>query len=151
MTAILDPAAVAARLAAALPGSVQSADAVALAVPPDKLRAAVTFLRDDPALDLIFLANLTAVDWESHFEVVYHLQSLDRNQMLRLRCVPDDHDEPHLPSLVPLYRGALLQERELYDLMGIRFEDHPDLRRLFLWTVSRLPAAEGLPGDARRA
>jgi NADH:ubiquinone oxidoreductase subunit C len=73
------------------------------------------------------------VDRHNHFEVVYHLQSLDRNHQIVVKALLTDHDTPALPSSYPVYRGALLQEDEVYDLFGIRFDGHPNLRRLFLW------------------
>ena len=142
MTATLDPGAIAPRLDAAVPGSVRSRDGGALALQPESLDAAMRFLRDDPELDLVCLTQLTAVDWETHFEVVYHLQSLDLNHLLLCKTVALDHEAPRVPSLTPIYRGALLQERELFDLMGIHFDGHPDLRRMFLW--------DGFPGHPLR-
>ena len=137
MTATLDPVAIAPRLQAVVPGAVAAADAAGLRLDPAHLIDAVRFLRDDPDTDLVFLANLTAVDWETHFDIVAHLQSLDHNHLLTIKTTAD-HDEPVVPSLTALYYGAHLQERELFDLMGIRFEGHPDLRRMFLW--------DGFPG-----
>ena len=138
MTRALDPAALAATLTATLPGAVRSADATAIVLHADHLDAAVRFLRSDPDLDLVFLSNLTAVDRESCFEVVYHLQSLDLNQIVTVKVLTDDRQDPHVPTLTTQYHGAWLQEREVYDLFGIRFDGHPDLRRMFLW--------EGFPG-----
>ncbi len=142
MTVTLDPTTVAPKLEARVPGSVRSADAQALVLDAERLLPAVQALRDDPELDLVFLANLTAVDRMTYFEVVYHLQSLDLNHLLNCKTVLSDHDEPRIPSLTPIYRGALLQERELFDLMGIHFTGHPDLRRMFLW--------DGFPGHPLR-
>ena len=109
-----------------------------LEVRAEYVATAAQALRDDERSDLVFLANLTAIDRRDHFEMVYHLQSLDRNQILTLRARLDDRDAPSLPSLVHVFKGAHLQEREVFDLFGIRFEGHPDLRRMFLW--------EGFPG-----
>ena len=86
--------------------------------------------------------QLTAVDRHTSFEVVYHLQSLDLNHQVVVKALVRDHEAPSLPSAYPVYKGALLQEREVYDLMGIRFAGHPDLRRLLLW--------EGYPGHPLR-
>lgn len=137
MTTLLDPQAVADQLSAVVPGSVRAVEAPALVVEAEHLLEAVRFLAGD-ALDLSFLSSLTAVDRESHFELVYHLQSLDRNHLLWLKTVVEDHEAPEAPSLTGAFQGAHLQEREVFDLMGIRFEGHSDLRRMFLW--------EGFPG-----
>jgi NADH-quinone oxidoreductase subunit C len=101
-----------------------------------------TFLRDDPELDLRYLSSLTGVDRLDHFEVVYHLRSISRNQEATLKARCHDHENPEVPSVVSVWRGAHLQERETFDLMGIRFRGHPDLRRVFLW--------EGFPGHPLR-
>jgi NADH-quinone oxidoreductase subunit C len=102
-------------------------------VKPERLVEVCTHLRDDPELDFRYLTSLTGVDRLDHFELVYHLVSIGRNQAstLKIRC--HDHDDPEVPSVVPVWRGAHLQEREAFDLMGIRFQGHPDLRRVFLW------------------
>lgn len=103
-----------------------------------RLVDAVRVLRDGGESDLVFLCNLTAVDYERHFEVVYHLQSLDLNHILTVKARLHDHEDPALPSLTGLFHGAHLQEREVYDLFGIRFNGHPNLQRMFLW--------DGFPG-----
>ena len=105
---------------------------------PDRLVESIQALRDSEESDLIFLSNLTAVDQELHFEIVYHLQSLDLNHILPIKARVTDREDPALPSLTGLFHGAHLQEREVYDLFGIRFDGHPDLRRMFLW--------DGFPG-----
>jgi NADH-quinone oxidoreductase subunit C len=111
-------------------------------VDPAKLVAVATYLRDDSELDFRFLIGVTAVDRLDHFELVYHLQSLSRNHMLVLKTRALDHKSPEVPSVVSVWRGAELQEAEVYDLMGIRFAGHPNLRRVFLW--------EGFPGHPLR-
>lgn len=142
MTTTLDPTDVAPRLEKAVAGSVRSADATALVINAEALLASIQHLRDDADFDMVFLSNLTAVDWETHFEIVYHLLSLDRNEALTCKTLALDHGAPSVPSLTSLYRGALLQERELFDLMGIHFEGHPNLSRIFLW--------DGFPGHPLR-
>lgn len=109
-----------------------------LLIEAEHLVAAVEALRDDETTDLIFLCNLTAVDRERHFELVYHLQSLDLNHIAQLKVIAADREDPAVPSLTGVFHGAHLQEREVFDLFGIRFDRHPDLRRLFLW--------DGFPG-----
>lgn len=137
MTAQLDPAAAAAVVNARHEGAATAA-AGALLIDAPRLVEAVETLRDDASTDLIFLCNLTAVDRERHFELVYHLQSLDLNHILQIKVISADREDPAVPSLTGVYHGAHLQEREVFDLFGIRFEGHPDLRRLFLW--------DGFPG-----
>ncbi len=138
----LDGHRVAARLGAALPGIVTRATDEWVEVEPERVQEALRWLHGSEEFDAAQLSNLTSVDRYTSFEVVYHLQSLDLNQQVVVKAILADHDAPSLPSAYPVYKGALLQEREVYDLMGIRFADHPDLRRLFLW--------EGFPGHPLR-
>lgn len=92
--------------------------------------------RDDPKLDFNFLTDLTAVDYlgkkEPRFEVVYHLYSLGKKQRLRVK-VPVPEGDPTVESLVSLWQGANWLEREVWDLFGIKFSGHPDLRRILLY------------------
>jgi NADH-quinone oxidoreductase subunit C len=102
------------------------------AVPPEHLVAAVRWLRDeaDPRFDL--LIDIAGSHWPSRerpFEVSYILHSLETNQRIRLKCYAGG-DEPSLPSLVPLWPAANWPEREIWDMFGVTFEGHPDLRRL---------------------
>jgi NADH-quinone oxidoreductase subunit C len=118
----------------------EAADWVVVDAP--HLVAVATFLRDDPALDCRYPTAITAVDRLDHFELVYHLSSLQRNHMVILKTRVLDHEAPEAPSVVPVWYGASPQEREIYDLMGIRFSGHPFLKRIFLW--------EGFPGHPLR-
>jgi NADH-quinone oxidoreductase subunit C len=80
------------------------------------------------------LASVTAVDWfprEPRFEVVYHLHSLARNERLRLKCQVTE-ESCEIASVCPVWRGADWYEREVFDLFGIRFSGHPDLRRIMM-------------------
>jgi NADH-quinone oxidoreductase subunit C len=92
------------------------------------------FLKYDPALDMKLLLSVTAVDYlgqTPRFEVVTNLTSLTHHHRLRLRMrVPEER--PELPSLAGLYRTANWWERHVWDLYGIRFSGHPDMRRLYL-------------------
>ncbi len=138
----LDGRQVAERLGEAVQGVVAGATEEWLEVVPARVVEALRWLRDDSALDAAQLSSLCAVDRHDRFEIVYHLQSLDRNHQIVVKAVIEDHEQPSLPSACPVYRGALLQEREAYDLVGVRFDGHPDLRRIFLW--------EGFPGHPLR-
>jgi NADH-quinone oxidoreductase subunit C len=103
-----------------------------LAVDGAEIEHVARFVHDDPDLDLVYLTGLAGVDWLDYFEVVYHLHSLRRNHLAVVKARVD-RDAPSLPSVSGVWYGAHLQEAEVYDLMGIRFEGHPNLRRLFLW------------------
>jgi NADH-quinone oxidoreductase subunit C len=142
MSRLLDGLEVGERIGRRVPEAVVEATPQWVVVDPAKLVAAATYLRDDSELDFRFLIGVTAVDRLDHFELVYHLQSLSRNHMLILKTRALDHKSPEVPSVVSVWRGAELQEAEVYDLMGIRFAGHPNLRRVFLW--------EGFPGHPLR-
>jgi NADH-quinone oxidoreductase subunit C len=91
----------------------------------------VTFLRDDPACQFINIIDVTAVDWpsrEQRFDVVYHFLSPRLNQRVRLKVMTDETTP--VPSLINVFRGADWFERETYDLYGVIFTGHPDMRRL---------------------
>lgn len=94
------------------------------------------FLRDDPALAFDFLMDLTAVDYldskPQRFEVVYHLYSLKHNHRLRIK-VPVDEKDCIVESITPLWKTVNWYEREVWDLYGIKFRGHPDLRRILLY------------------
>jgi NADH-quinone oxidoreductase subunit C len=99
---------------------------------PARAYEAMAFLRDDDELDGKFLVQMCSVDAITRIDVVYHFASLAKNHIFEIK-VPANHEQPVVPSIVPLWKGAWLQEREVYDLMGVRFEGHQDLKRLFLW------------------
>jgi NADH-quinone oxidoreductase subunit C len=110
-------------------------DEMTVRVERTALRDVVQFLRDDSALLYNFLSDLTAVDMlrlrdDPRFDVVIQLYSIPRRQRLRVKAGFND-GEP-VPSMVPLFEGANWLEREAYDMFGIVFEGHPDLRRMLL-------------------
>jgi NADH/F420H2 dehydrogenase subunit C len=113
-----------------------------VAIKSEAVTEVASYLRDECGLD--YLALVTAVDTPDRFEVVYHLWSIkDRTtEPFVLKAYVEDKENPTVPSVTPLWRGANLQEREAYDLMGIRFEGHPNLKRIVLW--------EGFPGHPLR-
>lgn len=131
-TVTLPGTAVAERLSTAMPGAVRETHADFVVLEPASMYAAMAFMRDDPGLDAKYLVQLCSVDVITRIDVVYHLASLSQNHMFEVK-VPADHERPVVPSVAPLWIGATLQEREVYDLMGVVFEGHPDLTRLFLW------------------
>jgi len=125
-------------LAIRLPGAVRqlshSRGECYLHVEPARLVELARFLKEEQAWQFAFLANLSPVDWLSRtprFEVVYHLRSLVFNYRIGLKVdVPDQ--SLSLPSLTGVWRAANWLEREAYDLFGVRFPGHPDLRRIML-------------------
>ncbi len=133
MTAVLTGVDTAHRVEQKFPGAVMEATPEAAVIDPTRLIEVCTFLRDDPELQFSFLSSLTGVDRVQWFEVVYHLESIRLNLITVLKVRTADRNSPQVPSLVSVWPGVDLQEREAYDLMGITFEGHPDLRRIFLW------------------
>lgn len=133
MTVASDCRQVAVRLSQEIPGSVVAAEGSAIVVGSEKLKEVAEFLKNSPDFKFDYLANLTAVDYLDYFEVVYHLVSLTHNHSLVLKVRCHDRVNPTVPSVVNIWRAADFQEREVYDLMGIIFEGHPNLKRLFLW------------------
>jgi NADH-quinone oxidoreductase subunit C len=116
-----------------LPGSVFEAAGESILVDKERLLPVATYLKETPGLDFDYLANVTSADYYDYFEVVYHLASLEHNHSLVIKTRLYERDNPALDSVVSLWRGADLQEREIYDLMGIAFTGHPNLKRIFLW------------------
>lgn len=133
MTIPLDCDQVAARLSREFPGSVVAVERPAIVVKTEQLGEIAKFLKSNPDFEFDYLANLTAVDYLDYFEVVYHLVSLAHNHSLVLKVKCRDRVSPKVPSVVNIWRAADFQEREVYDLMGIVFEGHPNLKRLLLW------------------
>lgn len=106
---------------------------LAIEVHVGNLSAVIRELKEDAALDMNMLASITAVHWPEEpleYEVVYHLRSLTRNLFMVVKTrVARDRE---VASLIDLYKTADWQEREVYDLMGVRFSGHPDLQRILM-------------------
>ncbi|SJZ58387.1 NADH-quinone oxidoreductase subunit C [Selenihalanaerobacter shriftii] len=102
-----------------------------LEVKPDDLIQVMKILKSDSELAFNYLSNLTAVDYEDYFEVVYHLTSLKYKNLLEVR-VRIDYQDPTITSVVDIWSSADWQEREVYDLFGINFSNHPNLKRILL-------------------
>jgi NADH-quinone oxidoreductase subunit C len=133
MTVPLAASAAAAKIQDKFPGSLLEARGDSVLLRPDSLTAVLGFLKTAPGLDFDYLSSMAAVDYWDYFEVVYQLVSLSHNHSLLVKVRCPGRDNLSLPSVVPLYRSADYQEREIFDLFGIRFEGHPNLKRIFLW------------------
>ena len=104
-------------------------------VDPARIVEVLRMLRDDPELEFEMLTDLTAVDYLGEvprFEVVYHLYSVAKNHRVRIKARVAE-DAPEIESAVSLWPSADWMEREVWDLYGIRFRNHPDLRRILLY------------------
>ncbi len=138
----LDGAEVARRINEAHPGAAVSWKGTDVWIEPEDLLTVGGFLRDDPDLDFATLRAITAVDYVEHFELIYHLMSMRKNHCAVVKTRRFGRDEPAIDSVVGIWKGAELQEREVWDLMGIHFEGHPNMKRVLLW--------EGFPGHPLR-
>ena len=91
----------------------------------EKLRTVDNFLFD-------YLFCVTCVDWKTHLSMVYHLESKNNKQILVVKAKIEDRNDPKIESVSSIWKTAEFHEREAYDLFGVKFINHPDLRRLFL-------------------
>ena len=110
----------------------------------DRLHDALAWLKDTPGQEYNYLTDVTAVDYrdpERPLEVVYQLRSLGRKADLRVKIGLDKREPLEVQSVYDLWRGADWLEREVYDMFGVTFVDHPDLRRILMWETY----AEGYP------
>lgn len=142
MTVALSGREIASQLEEKFPESVVESSDKDVVVKSESLLDVAAFLKDTPGLDFDYLNYVTAIDYYDHFEVIYMLSSLEHNHSLVMKTKCYDRENPALPSVVSLWQGADFQEREIYDLMGIKFEGHPNMKRIFLW--------EGFPGHPLR-
>jgi len=133
MTTALSGTKIAARLEEQFAEAIAESDAGSLVVKRESLTAIVSFLKATPGFDFDYLASITAVDYGDCFELVYHLVSLEHNHSLIIKTRCSERDKPVVPSVVNLWQGADFQEREIYDLMGIRFDGHPNMKPICLW------------------
>ena len=153
----MDPSAIIDILQPLVPGAAlevgRSVDFATIYVPADRLVDTCRALRDTPSLDFKVLAEITAADYlplEPRYEVVYHLLSVSKKLRLRLKVrVASDGS---LPTVQGVWRGAGWPEREVWDMFGILFDDHGDLRRLLMpedWEGH--PARKDYPVQIRKA
>ena len=119
---------------ARFPDALEARGEVTLVVQRGELLDRLRELRDDDALSFDFLSDLTATDWpdrEPRFWIAYHLFSSTHRHRARVK-VGLQGDDPTVPSVVSLYPTADWFEREVYDMFGVRFPGHPDLRRILM-------------------
>ena len=101
------------------------------------IRDVLNFLKSDPQTDFNVLMDLTAVDYlwmreKPRFEIVYHLYSLAKKHRVRMKAGVDERD-PQIDSIVSVWPAADWYEREVWDMFGIRFEGHPNLKRILMY------------------
>jgi NADH-quinone oxidoreductase subunit C len=142
MTVALSAKEIVTQLNAKFPGAVEEAGTNAVLVKGDSLAAIAEYLKTGEGLKYDYLNYVTAVDYYSYFEIVYQITSLEFNKTLVFKTRVYGRENPTVQSVYGVWRGADLQEREIYDLFGVKFEGHPNLKRIFLW--------EGFPGHPLR-
>ncbi len=107
-----------------------------LVVPPERLVDLMIELRDNPETNFDMLIDITAIDWlgkkKTRFEVVYFLYSNKHKARLRVKVPLLNNENPTCPTMVDVWQSANWYERETYDMYGIKFEGHPDLRRFYM-------------------
>jgi NADH/F420H2 dehydrogenase subunit C len=130
------------RINEAIPGAAVDFNSTDVWVEPESILETARLLKYDESLDFSFLNAVSAVDYIEYFEMVYHLISLRRNSSLVVKSKVRGRESLEVPSVYEIWKGADLQEREVWDLMGIRFEGHPNMKRILLW--------EGFPGHPLR-
>ena len=133
MTTALNGQETAKKLISQFPDVVITADKSTVLVKSESVYNVAQYFKTTEGFEFDFLADLTSADYTEYFEVVYHLMSLKYNHSLTLKTRISDRENPVVPSVVSLWRTADYQEREIFDLMGITFKGHPNMKRLFLW------------------
>ncbi len=103
-----------------------------ITVSPENLKKTARTLRDEPALAFDYLISLTAVDYKDKMTMVYHLDSTEFRHVVVIKTDVTDREKPAVDTVSDLWITAGYHEREVFDLFGIRFNGHADLRRLFL-------------------
>jgi len=120
---------------------------VEINVSPENLVKVVSALKFNRETALDLLVSLTGMDWGTDLGTVYHLRSTQFNHMLVVKTRVSDRENPEIDSLCAVYKSAEFHEREVYDLLGIKFNGHPDLRRLFLDSTWGFPLRKDYKDD----
>ncbi len=121
------------RVNEAAPGSVDNWNDDTLWIKPSSISNVASFLYRDEELDFQYLNAISAIDYIGHFELVYHLTSFRRGHKATVKARLAGREDLSAPSVYHLWRGADFQEREIWDLMGIQFDGHPNMKRIMLW------------------
>jgi NADH-quinone oxidoreductase subunit C len=133
MTLALEAKGVAAKLDKKLSASVLDVQQNFILVKSSSLLELLAYLKNTPELDCDFLADITGIDYWDYFELVYQLVSIKNNHKITVKTRLAGRENLSVPSIVSLYQGADYQEREISELLGIKFEGHPNPKHLLLW------------------
>ena len=132
MTAILSASEIQGILNEKFPGAAEETGTGVL-IKSEDLLAVADYLKTAEGLKFDYFNYITAVDYFQYFELIYQVTSTQDNRSLVFKTRVYTRDNPTVPSVTGIWRGADFQEREIYDLFGIAFEGHPNLRRIVLW------------------
>ncbi|MDP1727374.1 MAG: NADH-quinone oxidoreductase subunit C [Bacteroidota bacterium] len=121
-------------LTAILPSSSfdETGEFLTVIVPSEDLLPFMTELRSNTGLDFDYLFCLTCIDWKDHLMMVYHLMSKTHKHALVIKAKLTNREDPQIETVCHIWRTAEFHEREVFDLFGVKFINHPDLRRIFL-------------------
>ena len=137
MTKIISGSDLASSLEEKLPGCITESNEFDVWVSPESLLPVCEILKDPDGLDFSYLTSISAVAYIDSFELVYNILSMRNNYsgVIKCRCSSKGNirGEPTVASVTGIWKGADLQEREIWDLMGIKFDGHPNLKRILLW------------------
>jgi NADH:ubiquinone oxidoreductase subunit C len=120
---------------------------IEITIQPENLISLATFLKDDPMACFDFLVCLSGVDYGDDLGVVYHIRSTRDNRTVVVKTRIPDRKDPVIESVTGIWPGAEYHEREVFDLFGIKFANHPDLRRFFLDSSSGYPLRKDYTDD----
>ncbi|PZC51047.1 MAG: NADH-quinone oxidoreductase subunit D/NADH-quinone oxidoreductase subunit C/D [Chloroflexi bacterium] len=121
------------RIEVACPDAVKGWKRSDLWIAPESVLDVSKYLSTAPGMKFDLLNSISAVDYIDHFEIVYHLTSTSENLSIVFKAKVYGRDNPALPSVISIWQGADFQEREIWDLMGVTFQGHPNLKRIMLW------------------
>ena len=130
----IDLGAIETQLNESFPGALVDRDGDWLVMDPNQLPEVAIHLRDELGFD--FLTHISATDYPDRIEVVYNLYSTKtelRGPGLSFKVRVPDKEKPHVPSMTPIWKGSNFQEREVWDMFGVQFDGHPNLKRILLW------------------
>ena len=116
-----------------VPGAIDYAEESALWIESSKILDICKVMKNNEELDFSFLTAITAVDYIEYFELIYHLTSMRKNKSTVIKSKCPGRSTLKVPSVISVWQSADLQEREIWELMGIEFEGHPNMKRILLW------------------
>ncbi len=108
----------------------QGSQFITIAIPKDSYAGVVKKLKEELSFD--FFLNMTGVDNQPEIEIIVHLRNSATRQSVVVHTSSDDRENPAFDTISDIWKGAGYFEREIYDLLGVKFNNHPDLRRMFL-------------------